>query len=63
MTEGDMATQNHQFIGREFEQILRYGGGLAGGLVSCSPWDHKQPEMKGFEQQLQQYFGNSKKIA
>ena len=41
MTEDEMAGWHHQLNGHEFEQALGVGDGQ-GGLVQCSPWDHKE---------------------
>ena len=43
-TEDDMVGWHHQLNGLEFEQILGGGEGQ-GGLVSCSPWGHKESNM------------------
>ena len=34
----------HHRLRHEFEQALGVGDGL-GGLVSCSPWSHKELDM------------------
>ena len=42
-TEDEMIGWHHWLIGHEFEQVLGIGDGQ-GGLVYCSPWDHKQSD-------------------
>ena len=44
MTENEMVGWHHWLNGHEFEQALGAGDGQ-GGLVSCSPWDHKESDM------------------
>ena len=39
-----MVGETHQLNGHEFEQTLGDGEGQ-GGLVCCSPWDHKESDM------------------
>ena len=41
-----MAGWHHQCIGHELGQTPRDGEGQ-GGLVCCSPWDHKESDMTG----------------
>ena len=43
MTEGEMAGWHHQLDGNEFEKALRVGDGH-GGLLSLSPWGHKESD-------------------
>ena len=40
-TEAEMVGWHHQHNGHEFEQASGVGDGQ-GGLVCCSPWDHKE---------------------
>jgi len=42
--EDDMVGWHHQLNRLEFEQIPGGGEGQ-GGLVSCSPWGHKESNM------------------
>ena len=44
MTEDEMAGWHHWLNGHEFQQILGVDDGQ-GGLVCCSPWDHKELNM------------------
>ena len=44
MTEDEMAGWHHRLDRREFEQTPGDGDGQ-GGLVCCSPWDHKESDM------------------
>ena len=39
-----MVGRHHRLDGHEFEQDLGIGEGQ-GGLVSCSPWGHKESDM------------------
>ena len=41
MTEDEMVGWHHQLNGHEFEQTFGVADGQ-GGLVCCSPWDHKE---------------------
>ena len=41
MTEDEMVGWHHRLDGHEFEQVAGVGDGQ-GGLVSCSPWGHKE---------------------
>ena len=43
MTEDEMVGWYHQLNGHEFEQTLGADDGQ-GGLVCCSPWDHKESD-------------------
>ena len=43
ITEDEMAGWHHRLDGHEFEQALRVGDGQ-GGLICCSPWDHKESD-------------------
>ena len=43
MTEDEMAGWNLRLDGHEFEQALGVVDGQ-GGLVCCSPWDHKESD-------------------
>ena len=40
-TEDEMVGWHHQLNGHEFEYTLGVGDGQ-GGLISCSPWGHKE---------------------
>ena len=42
----EMARQHHQLTGHEFEQALRDGEGQR-SLACCSPWGHKESDMRG----------------
>ena len=42
-TEDEMVGWHHRLDGHEFEQALRVGDGQ-GGLICCSPWDHKESD-------------------
>ena len=44
MAEKEMVGWHHQLDGNEFEKALRVGDGH-GGLLSLSPWGHKEPDM------------------
>ena len=44
MTEDEMVGWHHRLNGHEFEQTPEVGDGQ-GGLVSCSPWGHKESDM------------------
>ena len=44
MAEDEMVAWHHQLNGHEFEQAAGVGDGL-GGLVCCSPWCRKEPDM------------------
>ena len=44
MTEDEMVAWHHQLNGHEFEQALGVGDGQ-GGLVCCSPGDHKESDV------------------
>ena len=41
MREDEMVGWHHRLDEHEFEQALGVGDGQ-GGLVSCSPWGHKE---------------------
>ena len=41
MTEDETVEWHHRLDRHEFEQALEVGNGQ-GGLVCCSPWDHKE---------------------
>ena len=43
-TEDEMVGWEHRMDGHEFEQAPGVGYGQ-GGLVCCSPWDHKESDM------------------
>ena len=43
MTEDEMVGWHHWLNGYEFEETLGIGDGQ-GGLVSCSPWGHKESD-------------------
>ena len=43
MTEDEMVGWYHQLNGHEFEHTLGADDGQ-GGLVCCSPWDHKESD-------------------
>ena len=45
-SEDEMAEQHHQCNEHELEQALGDGEGQ-GGLVSCSPWGHRELDMRG----------------
>ena len=45
MTEDEMVGWHHRIDGHEFEQAPGVGEGQ-GGLAYCSPWDHKQTQLK-----------------
>ena len=40
-----MVGWHHRLDGHEFEQALGVGDGQ-GGLVCCSPWGHKESDMR-----------------
>ena len=44
-TEGEMVGWHHRLDGHEFEQALGAGDGQ-GGLVCCSPFSHKESDMR-----------------
>ena len=44
MTEDEMAGQNHQLNGHEFEQALEVGDRQE-RLVCCSPWGRREWDM------------------
>ena len=44
MTEDEMVGCHHGLNGPEFEKAPGVGDGQ-GGLVCCSPWDHKELHM------------------
>ena len=44
MTEDEIFGCHHQLNGHEFESTLGFGDEL-GGLVCCSPWSRKEPDM------------------
>ena len=43
MTKDEIVGWHHRFNGHEFEQALGVVDGQ-GGLVCCSPWDHKESD-------------------
>ena len=43
-TEDEIVGWHHRLNGHEFEQAPGVGDGQ-GGLVCCSPWDHKELDM------------------
>ena len=43
MTEDEMVGWHDRLNGHEFESTLEVNGGQ-GGLVCCSPWDHKESD-------------------
>ena len=43
MAEDEMLGWNQQLDGHEFEEASGVGDGQ-GGLVSCSPWGHKESD-------------------
>ena len=43
MAEDETVGWHHQLNGHEFEQTPGVGDGQ-GGLVSCSPWGHKESD-------------------
>ena len=44
MTEDEMIGWHRRHDGHEFEVALGVGG-EQGGLVCCSPWDHKESDI------------------
>ena len=44
VTEDEIFGCHHQLNGHEFESTLGFGDEL-GGLVCCSPWSRKEPDM------------------
>ena len=48
MTEDEMVGWHHRLNGHEFEQDPGVGDGQ-GSLLSCSPQDHKESDMRASE--------------
>ena len=57
MTEDKMIGWHHQLVGHEFEQAPGFGDGQ-GGLVCCSPWDCKEPDVTEVNWKLLLYAEN-----
>ena len=47
-TEDEMVGWHHQLDGREFEETSGVGDGQ-GGLACCSPWGHKESQLRDWK--------------
>ena len=51
MTEDEMVEWHHRFNGHEFDQTLEDSKG-EGSLVCCSPWGHKECDIRNLKKIL-----------